>query len=59
MFHEWVARGAQIGIEAFFALVVFLAFCAAVFGLAMLGGKGVGNDDTNRRVRKHGHDDDD
>jgi len=45
MFYEWVARGAQIGIEAFFALFVFLAFCAAVCGLWMLGVKVFDNDD--------------
>ena len=33
MFHEWVAHGAEIGTVAFFALVVFALFCAAVLGL--------------------------
>ena len=33
MFYEWVAHGAEIGTVAFFALVVFALFCAAVLGL--------------------------
>jgi hypothetical protein len=33
MFHEWVAHGAEIGTVAFFALVVFALYCAAVLGL--------------------------
>ena len=38
MFYEWVARGAQIGITAFFAIFVFLAFVAALLGLVALAG---------------------
>ena len=44
MFAEWVAHGAEIGTVAFFALAVFLMFCAAfaavlVVGIMILGGK--------------------
>lgn len=45
LFYEWVAHGAQIGIEAFFALFVFLAFCAALLGMWMLGTKFFEKDD--------------
>lgn len=36
-FYEWVARGASIGITAFFALAVFALICAALYALLLLG----------------------
>lgn len=39
MFAEWVTHGAEIGIVAFFAIAVFLMFCAAIVGLLGLGAK--------------------
>lgn len=36
-FYEWVARGAAIGITAFFALAVFALICAALYALLLLG----------------------
>lgn len=32
-FADWVTIGASIGIKGFFAVAVFLAFCAAIAGL--------------------------
>lgn len=52
MFYEWVSKGAQIGIEAFFAVFMFLAFCAALLGLVTLIGSffraGSGDNDIRR-----------
>ena len=39
MFADWVAHGAEIGITAFFAIVVFVAFGAAVVALLGIGAK--------------------
>lgn len=36
-FYEWVARGAAIGVTAFFALAVFALICAALYALLLLG----------------------
>lgn len=36
-FYEWVARGASIGVTAFFALAVFALICAALYALLLLG----------------------
>lgn len=36
MFAEWVTEGAAFGIKAFFAMVVFVAFCATIVGLLEL-----------------------
>lgn len=33
MFYEWVSAGAQFGVEAFFAIFVFLMICGLVLGL--------------------------
>ena len=33
MFFEWAAHGAEIGVTAFFAVVVFLMIVAVLFGL--------------------------
>lgn len=43
-FAEWVSAGAAFGIKAFFAVVVFLLCCAAVFGVvaalaSVIGGR--------------------
>ena len=35
MFAEWVSRGAEIGIVAFTALIVFALLCVALYGLFM------------------------
>lgn len=32
-FADWVAIGVSIGVKGFFAVAVFVAFCAAVVGL--------------------------
>lgn len=38
MFYEWVSKGAEIGVTAFFALFVFALCCAVVLGFtAMIG----------------------
>ena len=39
MFADWVTHGAEIGVVAFFAIAVFLMFCAAIVGLLGLGAK--------------------
>jgi hypothetical protein len=39
MFAEWVTHGAEIGVVAFFAVVVFLMFCAAIIGILGLAAK--------------------
>lgn len=39
MFAAWVTHGAEIGVVAFFAIAVFLMFCAAIVGLLGLGAK--------------------
>lgn len=39
MFASWVAHGAEIGVVAFFAIAVFLMFCAAILGFLGLGAK--------------------
>ena len=44
MFYEWVSHGAEIGITAFFALITFALFCAAVIGLLAIGQKIMGGD---------------
>lgn len=41
-FADWVAIGASIGIKAFFAIAVFVAFCVAVLGILSLGAKVMG-----------------
>ena len=33
MFAEWVTMGAQIGITAFFAVLIFVLICLAVMGI--------------------------
>lgn len=45
MFYEWVAKGAEIGITAFFAVVVFVLFVAAIVGLLGLGAKIINDED--------------
>lgn len=37
-FADWVAIGASIGIKAFFAVAVFMAFFAAIMGLLAIFG---------------------
>ena len=52
MFYEWVAAGAAFGIKAFFAVAVFVAFSAAIFGLCGLLAsvvKGAEDDKTKHR----------
>lgn len=39
MFAEWVTHGAEIGVVAFFAVIVFLMFCAAILGFLGLVAK--------------------
>lgn len=39
MFASWVTHGAEIGTVAFFALAVFLMFCAAILTVLGLGAK--------------------
>jgi hypothetical protein len=39
MFAEWVTHGAEIGVVAFFSVVVFLMFCAAIIGILGLAAK--------------------
>ena len=51
-FADWVTIGASIGIKGFFAVAVFLAFCAAILGLIGLRSnvvKGVDDGDEKRR----------
>lgn len=51
-FADWVAIGASIGIKAFFAVAVFVAFSAAIFGLCGLFTsvvKGAEDDKTKHR----------
>ena len=48
MFADWVTRGAEIGTVAFFAIAVFLIFCAAALGILKLAAKLTGDrDDTD------------
>lgn len=50
MFYEWVTKGAQIGIEAFFALFTFGLFVLAGVGMVALGGRIMGGEhDKDRR----------
>lgn len=51
-FADWVAIGASIGIKAFFAVAVFVAFCAAIAGLLGLAAsiiKGAEDGETKHR----------
>jgi hypothetical protein len=49
MFASWVAHGAEIGTVAFFALAVFLMFCAAILAVLGLGSKLLeGHDDESK-----------
>lgn len=53
MFASWVARGAEIGTVAFFALAVFLMFCAAILAVLGLGAKLLKeNDDENEKYNR-------
>lgn len=52
MFAEWVTEGAAFGIKAFFAIAVFVAFCAGIAGLLSLGAKIVGGDN-EKQERQH------
>ena len=49
MFAEWVTEGAAFGIKAFFAVLVFIAFCGAVVGLLGLGAKIMGGEDESEK----------
>ena len=53
MFAQWVTEGAAFGIKAFFALLVFVAFCAAVLGLLGLGAKIMGGDDGEKKRERN------
>ena len=44
MFAEWVTHGAEIGVVAFFAVVVFLMCCAVIIGFLVLVAKSLDND---------------
>ena len=53
MFIEWASAGAEIGVKAFFAVVVFGLFCLAVIGLLAVLTRALsseeGEDDLHRR----------
>jgi hypothetical protein len=52
MFAEWVTAGAAFGIKAFFAVAVFIVFCAAIIGMIGLLSsvvKGEEDDETKHR----------
>ena len=50
MFASWVTHGAEIGTVAFFALAVFLMFCAAILAVLGLGAKLLeGHDDESKK----------
>ena len=53
MFAEWVTHGAEIGVVAFFAIAVFLMFCAAIIGLLGLGAK-ILEDVDDKGKKNHG-----
>ena len=36
MFYEWVAAGAAFGVEAFFAVFMFLLCCCVIVGILAL-----------------------
>ena len=59
MFYEWVAAGAKFGISAFFAVFVFLMFCAAFMGFVTLIGSffKAGNGENGEEPRKERRDD--
>lgn len=44
-FAEWIAAGAAFGIEAFFALFVFLLCCATVLGVLVAVARIFGGDE--------------
>ena len=52
MFYEWVAKGAEIGVMAFFAVFVFAACLFVLVAFAALIGSvirvGSGDDDSHR-----------
>lgn len=51
-FADWVTIGASIGIKGFFAVAVFLAFCAAILGLiGLLSNVAKGVDDGDEKHR--------
>ena len=49
MFAEWVSAGAIFGIEAFFAVVIFVVCVAAVAGLMAMVGAVIGVSDEKER----------
>lgn len=53
-FADWVTIGASIGIKGFFAVAVFLAFCAAILGLiGLLSNVVKGVDDGDEKHRPY------
>ena len=54
MFAEWVSRGAEIGIVAFIALIVFALLCVALYGLFM-GATALLTPEGREERRSNGH----
>ena len=54
-FYEWVARGAAIGITAFFALAVFALICAALYALMLLGFSAIEGSEGHDEGKRHTH----
>ena len=51
-FYEWVARGASIGVTAFFALAVFALICAALYALLLLGFSAIEGSDRDGKGKR-------